>query len=76
MNPAYLFIVIFSFPFFLFSQSQTDNRYKWQNSDAIIEIINGKTDQAIDYFQQFLKTHPGDLESYYGLALAYTQKQD
>lgn len=51
-------------------------QYKKQNRDAISQIVDGKLDQAIKHFDTYLNEHPGDLESFYGLAMAYAQKQD
>ncbi len=39
-------------------------------------IVEGKIESAIENFSAYLKRHPDDLESLYGLAVAYTQKQD
>lgn len=51
-------------------------QYKKRARDAISQIVDGQVDAAIDHFEEYLKEHPGDLESLYGLAVAYTQKQD
>lgn len=51
-------------------------QYKKQNRDAISSIVDGKHDAAIKHFDEYLAEHPGDLESLYGLAVAYTQKGD
>jgi len=51
-------------------------QYKQQSRDAISRIVDGKHDSAVKHFQNYLKKHPGDLESLYGLAVAYAQKQD
>jgi len=51
-------------------------QYKKQNRDAISQIVDGKYDAAIEHFEDYLSKHPKDLESMYGLAVAYAQKQD
>ncbi len=51
-------------------------QYKQQNREAISQIVDGKHDKAIKHFENYLKKHPEDLESMYGLAVAYTQKND
>ena len=40
------------------------------------QIVDGKYDKAIKNLANYLNKHPGDLESMYGLAVAYTQKKD
>jgi alkaline phosphatase D len=50
--------------------------YKKQNRDAISQIVDGEYDSAIEHFESYLDKHPGDLESLYGLAVAYAQKAD
>jgi len=49
-------------------------QYKKQNRDAIAYIVDGKVDTIISYFNAYLESFPNDLESHYGLAIAYTQK--
>jgi len=56
------------------STSAKVEQYKKDNRDAIAEIAEGKPDKAIEHFQNYLKDNPGDLESYYGLTVAYTVK--
>lgn len=51
-------------------------QYKKQNRDAILYIEDGKVDTIIQYFNSYLEAYPEDLESKYGLAIAYTQKKD
>jgi alkaline phosphatase D len=50
--------------------------YKQQNRDAISQIVDAKHDKAISHFNSYLKKHPNDLESMYGLTVAYAQKND
>ncbi len=51
-------------------------QYKKLGRDAISQIVDGKYDAAIEHFEDYLGKHPKDLESMYGLAVAYAQKQD
>jgi len=51
-------------------------QYKQVSRDEISRIVDGKHDNAIKQFENYLKKHPGDLESLYGLAAAYAQKKD
>jgi alkaline phosphatase D len=51
-------------------------QYKIQTRDAIAQIVDGKYDKAIKSIKDYLKEHPDDLESMYGLAVAYAQKKD
>jgi len=64
-------ILFFSVPAIYAAQ-----QYKQQSRDAISRIVDGKHDSAVKQFENYLKKHPGDLESLYGLAVAYAQKQD
>ena len=54
-----------------FSQVKTE-QYKKQNRDAIVMILEGSPESARDHFLSYLSQHPNDLESFYGLAIAYT----
>ena len=51
-------------------------QYKKQNRDAIADIVDGKPGKAIAHFERYLDKHPGDLESLYGLATAYSARND
>jgi alkaline phosphatase D len=51
-------------------------QYKQVSRDSISRIVDGKHDNAVKRFENYLKKHPGDLESLYGLAVAYAQKKD
>jgi len=51
-------------------------QYKQQTRNMISLIVDGKVDKAIEQMENYLQNNPGDLESMYGLAVAYTQKQD
>ncbi len=54
-----------------FSQVKIE-QYKKQNRDAIVMILEGSPESARDHFLSYLSQHPNDLESFYGLAIAYT----
>ncbi|MDZ7722254.1 MAG: alkaline phosphatase D family protein [candidate division KSB1 bacterium] len=66
-----LFIILFSSTFDLYAQLEIP-QYKKQNRNVIADVVNGDTPSAQDYFQSYLQTHAGDLESMYGLALCYS----
>jgi alkaline phosphatase D len=51
-------------------------QYKIQTRDAMAQIVDGKYDKAIQSIKDYLKEHPDDLESMYGLAVAYARKKD
>jgi len=51
-------------------------QYKKLSRDAISQIVDGEYDAAIKHFEDYLSKHPKDLESMYGLAVAYTQKNN
>lgn len=55
---------------------QQSEAYKQQNRNAIARIVEGNADAAIQHFSQYLQTYRADLESLYGLAVAYAQKGD
>jgi len=46
--------------------------YGRQNRDTISEILYGEPEKAEAYFRDYLREHPKDLESEYGLVLALT----
>ncbi len=51
-------------------------QYKQVSRDTISRIVDGRHDNAIKRFEDYLKKHPEDIESLYGLAVAYAQKKD
>jgi alkaline phosphatase D len=51
-------------------------QYKNLARDAVSDIVDGRYDAAIEHFKDYLNKHPNDLESMYGMAVAYTQKQE
>ena len=65
-------VLLFSCRPAIYAQQQ----YKGLARDAISQIVDGKHDSAIKKSENYLKKHPGDLESLYVLAVAYTQKKD
>jgi alkaline phosphatase D len=59
--------------FFFVSVTSAQEQYKKLSRDAISQIVDGKYDAAIKHFEDYLIKHPRDLESMYGLAVAYSQ---
>jgi len=55
---------------------QAAEQYKLLARDAVSDIVDGRHDAAIEYFEDYLDEHPEDLESMYGLAVVYAQKQE
>ena len=51
-------------------------QYKKQGRDAVSDIVDGRYDAAIEHYVDYLGKHPKDLESMYGMAVAYAQKQE
>ena len=51
-------------------------QYKKQGRDAVSDIVDGKYNAAIEHYEDYLSEHPKDLESMYGMAVAYAQKQE
>lgn len=52
-----------------------DEQYKKQNRDRIAGIEDGMPEGAIHYFKSYLNHFPEDLESMYGLAVAYASQE-
>ena len=46
-------------------------QYKKQGRDAVSDIVDGEYDAAVEHFKDYLSEHPKDLESIYGMAIAY-----
>lgn len=70
-------LLLISLTLFLFvTVTHSAEQYKKFGKDAISQIVDGKYDAAIEHFEDYLGKHPKDLESMYGLAVAYAQKQD
>ncbi len=57
-------------------RSKRPQQYKHTHRNAMSQIVDSNCDGAIQVFEGFLAEHPDDAESFYGLAVAYTQKQD
>lgn len=73
---AFLMITyILCFSSLIIAQPQNE-QYKKQNRDAIADIVDGHPQKAIAHFTSYLEQHPGDLESLYGLAVAYSSLKD
>jgi len=51
-------------------------QYKRITKDAISLMVDGQLDEAINGLENYLSQHPNDLESLYGLTVAYAQKND
>jgi alkaline phosphatase D len=71
-------ILVFAIPAVLLSGSALPaaEQYKLVARDAVAEIVDGKFDAAIKRFESYLGEHPKDLESMYGLAVAYAQEHE
>ncbi len=48
-------------------------QYKKAPRTQITRISRGEVDAAKKYWEEYIKDHPDDLESYYGLAICYAQ---
>lgn len=57
-------------------RSKRPPQYKHKHRNAMSQILDSNCDGAIRVFEGFLTENPNDAESFYGLAVAYTQKQD
>ncbi len=62
--------------FFFVPTVCAQEQYKLISRDAISQIVDGQHDAAIKHFEGYLNEHPRDLESIYGLAVAYTQNNN
>ena len=62
--------------FFHVTATFAQEQYKLISRDAISQIVDGRHDAAIKHFEDYLSKHPKDLESMYGLAVAYSQKDN
>jgi alkaline phosphatase D len=51
-----------------------NKQYKKQNRDRIADIYDGKADNAIAYFKDYLANYPADMEARYGLVVAYASQ--
>jgi alkaline phosphatase D len=51
-------------------------QYKKQNRDRIAQIYDGKTEDAIRYFQDYLSKYPSDQEAMFGLVVAYASQSN
>ena len=49
-----------------------DRQYNIQNRNAIADIVDGNISKAISHFKDYQEEYPGDLESLFGLAVAYS----
>ncbi|MFC2125929.1 alkaline phosphatase D family protein [Bacteroidota bacterium] len=73
-----LVLIILIFPISIFGQGQNpfDEQYKRITRDAIADIYDGNVNNAIERLELYLDVNPNDLESLYGLAVAYSVKND
>jgi alkaline phosphatase D len=69
-------IFVISAVFLSGSDIHAVEQYKLLARDAVSDINDGKYDAAIEHFKSYLSEHPNDLESMYGLTVAYAQKQE
>ena len=53
-----------------------EKQYKKFAKEAISLVVDGQLDEAINGLENYLSQHPNDLESLYGLTVAYAQKND
>ena len=62
----------------LFSIDTANGQQQYKNisRNAIAQIVDGDYNAAIKKFEDYLIKHPKDLESMYGLAVAYTQRNN
>ena len=51
-------------------------QYKKFAKEAISLVVDGQFDEAINGLENYLSRHPNDLESLYGLTVAYAQKNN
>jgi len=58
------------------SRCPAQEQYKTVARDSMAQIVDGNFDAAIRRSEEYLKSHPKDLESLYVLAVAYAQKGD
>ena len=67
-----IIIIVFFLTEVSFSQVKME-QYKKQTRDAIAMITEDSPESARNHFLYYLNQHPDDLESLYGLAIAYTE---
>ncbi|MFQ6036477.1 MAG: alkaline phosphatase D family protein [Sedimentisphaerales bacterium] len=72
LGPPNAFFRVWGTPQVIYAAPQ----YKKFTRDTISQIVDGKYDAAIKHFEDYLDEQPNDLESLYGLTVAYAQKQD
>ena len=76
-NKELWLLLLICLTLFLFaSVVHSAEQYKKFGKVALSKIVDGKYDATIKNLEEYLREHPKDLESMYGLAVAYTQKQD
>ncbi|MCM8527114.1 MAG: alkaline phosphatase D family protein [Lentisphaeraceae bacterium] len=72
----YIFMVLLALSVVLLvaAKKKKSRQYKMQNRDTVSEIVMGKEKEAEEYFKEYLKKIPEDLESKYGLVLALAKQ--
>ena len=75
-KPWLLLLICLLMLFFFVAATRAQEQYKKLSRNAISQIVDGQYDAAIKHFEDYLSKHPKDLESIYGLAVAYTQKNN
>jgi len=75
-NKILLLLLVFLTLFSFVPPAGAQEQYKLISRDAISQIVDGQYDAAIKHFEDYLSKHPKDLESIYGLVVAYTQKNN
>ncbi len=58
------------------ASGQKPAQYKKVPRDQITKITKGNVGEARKYWEGYLKDHPDDLESHYGLAICYARQGD
>ena len=49
-------------------------QYKKYPKQQIVNVAEGCVDEAMEYWTKYLRQHPDDLESHYGLAICHAQR--
>ena len=75
-NKSQVLLLVFLMLFYFVRLAGAQEQYKLISRDAISQIVDGQYDAAIKHFEDYLSKHPKDLESMYGLVVAYTQKNN
>lgn len=60
----------------MFSDNATSKFYKRQGQRQMLEILDGNLESAINICKHTLSVQPNDLESYFNLSIAFSQKNE